>query len=84
MIGPDKNPFAPLTRSFSLNEAARIRQQLIRGGHAARCPRCRCSLSIVEGGDTREGYALVTCPSCGVSLMVPLPAGAPATAGAGK
>ena len=65
--------FAPLTRSFSLNEAARIRRQCLDTAHEPECPRCGSLLKVLEGGDAEQVFELVTCSYCSVSLMLPLP-----------
>ena len=73
MQGSPSNPLALLTRSFSLNEAVRIRRQCLETAHEPECPRCGSPLKLLEGGNDREVFELITCPYCSVSLMLPLP-----------
>jgi hypothetical protein len=57
------------TGSFSLEEAARIRQAIETAG-AAQCPACRMPLSRLVGENGRGDVWLLRCKGCGRSLVL--------------
>jgi hypothetical protein len=65
---------------FSLDEATRIGQQLVRNWELVQCPRCYRRMSVVgDVGDTGDLW-FVACRLCRSSLVVTLrPSAFPAT-----
>ena len=65
----------PATHSvpgYSLNEAARMRASLLAGRRVTGCPRCGGDLRVIGADDHWDWSHLVSCKSCGASVMLEL------------
>ena len=57
------------TGTFSLEEAARIRQAIEAGG-PAQCPSCRVAMSRMVGDNGKGDVWLLQCRTCGRGLVL--------------
>jgi transcription elongation factor Elf1 len=64
-----------MIEGFSLDEAARMRDELMLNRDAGKCPRCGTPLSVLSGAYRGEELDMVECAVCGKSVLIYLPAG---------
>lgn len=59
---------------YSLDEAARLRQMLLRSAATAECPRCGVAMERTGGTDSEGAVWFLHCPCCSRSVVIRAPA----------